>query len=48
MFEPVPAYGASFDKESQKEAAQYFALNHGNRKLIRDLITALEANNPNV
>ena len=47
MFEPLPAYGASFDTESQKVAAQYFALNRGNRKLIRDLITALEANNPN-
>ena len=47
MFEPVLAYGASFDKESQKVAAQYFALNRGNRKLIRDRITALEANNPN-
>lgn len=47
MFDPVPAYGSSFDKESQRVAARYLALNRGHRKLIRDLIAALEANNPN-
>ena len=44
-FEPVQPYGSKFDKDTQKVAAKYFALNRSHRKLIRDLIQALHATN---
>ena len=37
------AYPGSFDKETQKVAADYFSLSRGQRKLVRDLIKALNS-----
>ena len=37
------SYVESFDKETQKVAADYFSLSIGQRKLVRDLIKALNS-----
>jgi transcriptional regulator with XRE-family HTH domain len=43
VFESRASYPSSFDKETQKVAADYFSLSQGQRKLVRDLITALHS-----
>jgi len=42
-YEGRASYVESFDKETQKVAADYFSLSIGQRKLVRDLIKALNS-----
>ncbi|MBL6708274.1 MAG: helix-turn-helix transcriptional regulator [Pseudomonadales bacterium] len=42
-YEGRASYLESFDKETQKVAADYFSLSIGQRKLVRDLIKALNS-----
>jgi len=42
-YEGRASYVESFDKETQKVAADYFSLSIGQRKLVRDLIKTLNS-----
>lgn len=43
VFESRLGYEGVFDKDTQKVAESYFALNRRHRKLVRDLLSALSA-----
>ena len=42
-FEHRTDYPEPYDKETRQAAADYFSLSRGHRKLVRDLIKALNA-----